>query len=448
MNFMRVLPRFRKAYQALETLAAREHWSREEIEAFQLERLNALWEHAARHVPYYRQLGTALRLPQRFSSLEQFQHSVPVLPKSTVRANRSSFLSAARTRGRWVLTGGSTGIPTRVFWGHEAQREMLRARYRFYASWDLDIFDRVAFLWGHHASFAPGLAGLAARLRQPLEDLLRNRIRLSAYRLGRADLREHLRRISDSRPAAIYSFSKAAHLLAREAEATDFQCDSLKLIILTAEPAFPNIVEDVQRAFHAPVIVEYGSAECGFLAGQSRDAALRLREDISLIETLPRNDGRYDIVVTVLTNPSFPLIRYAIGDVTDAPLEPRRYGFSVLQSVVGRNNDFVLSKSGRHLHASLFAAIFENQPNIRRYQLYQHADGALTVSVERHNRDACLNEERLKRTLEHVLDGAEVTLRVVDKIPQTGAGKHRWIISELANCAECPREVDQIPCPV
>ena len=448
MNLVRALPRFREAYQALQTLAAREQWSRDEIEAFQLERLNALWEHAARNVTYYRQLGATLRLPQRFSSLEQFRQSVPILRKSTVRANRDRFLSTARTRGRWVLTGGSTGVPTRVFWGHDAQREMLRARYRFYASWDVDIFDRVAFLWGHHASFAPGLAGLAARLRQPLEDLLRHRIRLSAYRLGRADLRNHLERIHAFRPAAIYSFAKAAHLLAHEAEAMNFRCESLKLVILTAEPASPQLVADVRRAFHTPAIIEYGSAECGFLAGQAPDGTLRLREDIALIETLPRNDGRYDIVVTVFTNPSFPLLRYSIGDVTAAPLERRPCGFSVLQSVVGRNNDFVLSKSGRHLHASLFAAIFENQPNIRRYQLYQHADGALTVSVERHNRDACLNEERLKRTLEHVLDGAEVTLRVVDKIPQTGAGKHRWIISELANCAECPREVDQIPCHV
>jgi glycosyltransferase involved in cell wall biosynthesis len=31
---------------------------------------------------------------------------------------------------------------------------------------DVDIFDRTAFLWGHSASFAPGLAGKVARLRQ------------------------------------------------------------------------------------------------------------------------------------------------------------------------------------------------------------------------------------------------------------------------------------------
>ena len=88
----------------------------------------------------------------------------------------------------------------------------------------LDIFDRMAFLWGFGDANVPGLAGQMARLRMPLEDWLRNRIRLPAYLVGHDDLRDYLRKIATFRPTAIYAYSKAAYLLALEADVMDFHC--------------------------------------------------------------------------------------------------------------------------------------------------------------------------------------------------------------------------------
>jgi len=227
MRLLRYLPRFQRAYQELETLAAREGWSRPEIEAFQLDRLNAVWQDAIAHVPYYRHLAAEQDLPPRFSSLAEFRSVVPVLPKSSVRSQPRAFLSERAHRGRWERTSGSTGTPMSIYWANDAHREMLRTKYRLYAMWGLDIVDRMAFLWGVGDANAPGLAGQMARLRMPLEDWLRNRIRLPAYYLGHDDLRDHLRRIAAFRPAAIYAFSMAAYLLALEAEAMDFHCASL-----------------------------------------------------------------------------------------------------------------------------------------------------------------------------------------------------------------------------
>ena len=336
MKLMRYLPRFRRAYQELETLAAREGWSRPEIEAFQLDRLNAVWQDAIAHVPYYRHLAAEQDLPPRFSSLAEFRSVVPVLPKSAVRAQPRAFLSERAHRGRWERTSGSTGTPMSTYWANDAHREMLRTKYRLHAMWGLDIFDRMAFLWGVGDANAPGLAGQMARLRMPLEDWLRNRIRLPAYYVGHDDLRNHLRRIAAFRPAAIYAYSKAAYLLALEAEAMDFQCASLRLIILSSETVSPRMIEKVEQSFGVPAIVEYGAVECGLIAGEWPDRTLRVREDLVLVETLPRDDGRFDIVLTVLANPSFPLIRYSIGDITDAPLEVPARGPAILKNIAGR----------------------------------------------------------------------------------------------------------------
>ena len=56
---------------------------------------------------------------------------------------------------------------------------------------------------------------------------------------------------------------------------------------------------------------------------------------VTQVETLPRDDARFDIVLTVLANPSFPLIRYSIGDITDAPLEIPARGRAILKNIAG-----------------------------------------------------------------------------------------------------------------
>lgn len=431
MTLLRHLPRFRQAYRQLTTLQEREGWSRSKIESFQLERLNRLWDEAIHHTAYYRKLVAQSGLPNEFRSLQAFRDAVPTLPKQQVRTRRSDFLSDRAEPGKWHLTGGSTGAPTHVFRSARAHGEMLRARYSFHAAWDVDIFDRWAYLWGHSASFAPGLRGFVDRVRRPAEDRLRNRLRLSAYRLGRDDLRRSLDRLVKFQPRVIYTYSTAGYLLAQEAEAAGIRLPSLRMVNLTAEPAFPHIVQTVERAFGVPAIQEYGSVECGFLAGEMPDRTLRIREDNILLETTPRDDGRHDLLVTVLGSLSFPLIRYRIGDVTDQPISPTDTGFATLHNVGGRDNDLIISRDGQPLHNFWFDDMLEHHPSVRRYRIHQDAEGAVAVTIEPTAPGAPLDLEKLEATMrEHV--GYPVGVQVVDVMQGNAAGKHRWISSDLA----------------
>ncbi len=432
MALLQYLPRFQQAYRELDALAGRETWSRAEIDAWQLERLNAVWQHATRHVPYYRTLAARSDLPRKFASLGEFQALVPVLPKTIVRLRPQDFLSRDAAPGSWHRTGGSTGTPMGVYWAKQSHLETLRAKYRMEAMWGLDIFDRKVFLWGHSGSFAPGLAGRVAKLRRPVEDTLRKRLRLSAYRMGQRDLLDYLRQIETFRPASIYGYSSALCLLAEEAAAVGVEFDSLKLAILSGEPAFPHILKSVERAFGASAAIEYGAVECGFIANQFPDGTLRVREDMTLVETLPRDDGMFDIVVTVLNNPSFPLVRYAIEDLTDVPLHKPDAGFAVLHNINGRRNDLIVSRSGRFVHSQGIKHVFEHCPAVRRFQASQDLTGKLSVLVETKSANAQLDVHEAERQLRVLLEGYPVSVQTVELIPGTLAGKHRWIVSELA----------------
>ena len=182
-----------------------------------------------------------------------------------------------------------------------------------------------------------------------------------------------------------------------------------------------------------PAVVEYGSTECGFLAGEAPDHTLRAREDIVLLETLVRDDGRYDVVNTILTNPSFPLLRYAIEDVTEEPLAKPAEGFAVLSGISGRDNDLVLSKRGRPIHSSHFEAIFK-QPRlgIRRYRVHQQTSGQLTVLLEADPTATAGVLAELKTSLAELTEGQPIEVELIEELPATASGKHRFVVSDLA----------------
>lgn len=436
MKLLRLLPRFREAYRALPLLESREHWSRTEIETFQLERLNQVWQHATAHVPYYRRLAGDHGLPPHFSSLAEFTARVPVLPKRVVRDQPRDFFSEQASPGFWDRTSGSTGTPLRVYWSHQAHAEVLRRKYRFQASWGLDILAPCVFLWGRGHAFDPGLSGLVARVGQAVKDKLRNRLRLSAYDLGHDQLRDHLRQMASFRPAWVYGFSQAVHLLALEAEAAAFSFPTLKCVVLTSETASPRVIAEVERGFGVPSSMEYGSVECGLIASKGRDRLVRVSEDTVLMETAPRSDGRYEILVTVLNNPSFPLLRYSIGDSCDAPLDHPEQGFAILRGgLVGRSNGLIVSRSGRPIHGTRFEAIFEYElTTVRRFRLHQKPDGGLSLDVELEDPKAPLDKTQLERKLQDLTEGYPVRLNVVETIPLSAAGKHNPITSDLV----CP----------
>jgi len=431
MKYLAVLPRFRRAYGELDTLALRESWSRNAIEEYQLARINDMWKAARTNVPYYQNLSNSHSLPRQFASLGEFSQRMPLLEKSVLRGDRSQMVSTNPGKGSWYRTGGTTGAPMSVFRTREAHLRRLWAQYRFFESWNIDILDRTVHLWGHGSSLRRGLRGRVDCLLLPTYDSMRRRLRLSAYSVTPKVLRGYLKQIARFQPRAIYAYSSAAYLLAREALDCGFQCDSLRAVILTSEPAFPHIVSTVEKAFGVPAINEYGSIETGFIAGEARDRALRVREDYLFLETLPADGDRYKIVMTCLTNPDFPLLRYVIGDLTSAPLKRPASGFAILKDVAGRQNQFLRSRSGRFLHGTWFEEIVEQYPAVRRYRLHQRTDGSLQVQLELAAADDLSAAGAIQQRFQEHLEGYPVEVSCVSELQATSSGKHTWITSEM-----------------
>ncbi len=173
--------------------------------------------------------------------------------------------------------------------------------------------------------------------------------------------------------------------------------------------------------------------ECGIIAVEWPDRTLRVREDINLLETLPCESGGFDIVSTVLNNPSFPLLRYEIGDRTDSPIKRLSHGFAVLQNVAGRNDDVILTRTGGRVHPACVDAVFEACTSVRRYRVHQDSSGRLAVNIELQDDQSRVSLTRIRRQLKTLVEGFPVLIKVVDQIEQTAAGKHRLVTSDRAH---------------
>jgi phenylacetate-CoA ligase len=434
MRLLRATPFFKEAYRMMSVLAEREQWSRSDITRLQLERINDVWRHAINHVPYYRTIFRQRGLPKEFRSVSEYSSSVPLLDKPTVRS--SSLLSERRRPGGWHHTSGSTGIPLAIYRERDADAEMTYCQYRSRSLWGVDIFDRSVLLYGHGSYLLPGLRGRIARLKPFFGDRLRSRIRYPAYKLAKEDLVRCLREMKRFRPVFLYGYSSAIHLLALESLQSGVSVDSLKLVVLTSEPVTGDIRETVQRAFAANVVEEYGAAECHLIAYQDAGEVMRVREDLVMVETLPSEDGDYRIIISVLNNPSFPLLRYDIGDVSKAPLSQHEAGFAMLGPIVGKANDFLITRTGRRARLDevigFDAQMIARLPSVRRFRAHQFLDGRVQFLLESDSPNEKIDVDWIRRRLSTLLDGQMVDVTTTDSIPPIPSGKHSWIVSELA----------------
>lgn len=401
------------------------------IEDYQLTRFNELWQFACSNVPYYKNLQCELNLPLAFYSLQEMAEKVPILEKQTIQMNPKQFLPEQLPPGFWASTSGSTGTPMKCYWEASAYLESQRDKYYHQDLWGIDLWDKTATIWGFSHFFDETWRGKVKFIRDKSIAKVRNKIVFSVYQVSQQNLKAWYRQIRQQQVRFLYALPNFAYLLAKSNEA-ERPLKALKLIVVGGEPLFQEQKAVIERVCGCPVAIEYGTIEIGLLAAEYPDAKMHVCERGVLLETLPVDHNFFEIIVTNFRNKGFPLIRYRIGDLTDAPLTPSDRGTATIGCVIGRVRDVFKNASGEILNGLVFSRFFKDFPEIIQYQVIQETHNWTTVRL------VCSKplSEKARSTITQKLSkvlGKDTSLQLeeVEEIKLTRAGKHRFIISKI-----------------
>lgn len=420
---------FRRAMQEVRE----SQWLGEEaLRDYQLSRMRGIVRHAARYVPYYQeQFRRAGIVPAELEALEDFSR-IPLLSKGDV-VSAGRMLLSRKHHGLKIkgATSGSTGLSL------EGYRDLAA------------IVRENAFVWrqlewagmrrGDRRAWIRGDMIVPLARREPpywRMNRVDNMLMLSSFHLSESSAPEYIQAMEHYDPCIIQAYPSSISFLARSLEARGklYSGQSLKGIVTSSETLLPDQRDVIETRFKCKVFDWYGSYERVAAIGTCEHGRYHIISDYGLVELLPSDDGRAEIVGTGFDNFVMPLLRYRTGDAVIPAEAGERCdcgrSFPVVKNVVGRIDDYVKTPDGRQI--GMFAIIFDGLRNIWEVQAIQEARDEIRILVVP-MREFGVEDEREIVARAQNLVGPAMRIRVerVTEIKRTERGKIRTVICRV-----------------
>ena len=426
-------------FKAQEELNKSQWYSSDQLQKIQWKGLKELLVHSARCIPYYRRKFKELNI-----SIESLQSPedilrIPILTKEEVRKN-SSFLRDTSYKGRLVTfsTSGSSGEPLIISLQPSAHGSYQAAQFRGFGWYGIQPEDRWAKIWG-----VPILA--KDRWGERMKDLVMNRLRLSAFDLSPKEMVHFFDNCERFKIRYLYGYPTALYQFSNFLKENQFDAGRLGLraVVTTSEMLYDFQRELISLVFRCKVANEYGAAEAGIIAFECAEGKMHISCENVYIEFLKEGKRAVpgelaEIVVTSLKNYYMPFIRYQLGDMGRYSEERCRCGreLPILSAVEGRDNDIVVTPTGKRVHSEVFSyinrALMNRGIGIKEFKIIQKTRSELDVLIVRQEGVDESAVPFLKAQMHQFLgEGVSIEVDYVDRILPERSGKVRYFVSEL-----------------
>lgn len=383
--------------------------------------LKTLLSHAAKNVPYYRDID--------FKSLENFS----LVNKTIIKSNFDEF-RAVNFEDKGLIkmtTSGSTGTPFTVYQDKNKKARNYGDTLYFGNTGGYYLGNKLIYLkiWVKEKMQAPW--------RYKLQNI--SPIDVINFDDGAIqDLIDDFKKNS-KQLHSVLGYVSALEQVIRYCEKNDIDdlyCE-FSGVITISEGLSSETRQKLETLFKCPVVSRYSNLENGILAQQEVDSDLFLVNTASyLIEIFhPDKDellvdgtlGR--IVVTDLYNFAMPLIRYDTGDMG---LKVQRDGKTYLKTVEGRKLDLLFNTSGEIVSSYIMYKNMWQYNEIEQYQLIQVGEKSYEFKIN--CPQGFKRESQLVNEFKSYL-GADADFKViyVDGIPLLSSGKHRKTVNLYRN---------------
>jgi len=420
---------------------SRTQWLDEQVLAkYQAERMREFLRFAREQTPYWRDTMRRHHFDPDDYRVPQDLLSLPILTKEVVRQEGERIHSAVHRTGRGkcfrIHTGGTTGTALHLLVTDECYQREYAFRW-LHRSWaGIRRGDRTATLAGHPV--VPVADNSPPFWRR---SYAQHQTYFSSQHFAQSALPYYAAEFRRLRPILVYGYPSSVYLVAAHLEERGPLEHPPRGVFTHSETLLPHQRATIERAFGCKAFDWYGNTElCGHVVECER-GSLHVKSDHSLMEVL-RPDGAAaepdqagEIVGTGFGNLATPLIRYATGD--SCVLSKSRCGCGrpgpIVQELLGRIDDMVVTPEGRHVGSASLSHVFEDALNVREAQIVQETVQRVTVLLacspefsSGDRRDILLG---LRRRLGERID---ISLEYVDAIPRLPNGKFRAVVSRVA----------------
>lgn len=403
-------------------------------------RLRRLLVEVGSCVPFYRDTIRDLGADPRADDPWKIFERLPIIDKKAYR-ELGKALQSESPRRRPILahTSGTTGERLEVRIDPDASAYRYLAGFRGRSWWGLQPGDPEFKIWGSGIRTATGPAELAYKVVRRMKDWAIGITLVDPFFQREEDVERAAQLVMRTQPKLVFGYANSIHLLAAHMVRRGLRAGPgwPRAVGYTAEMLLDWQREDIQKAFGAPLIAEYGSCEAGVMAFQCPQGTLHTSDDIMVLETVPlEGAGASDLGVVVVTDLmaiSYPLIRYRQGDLARLGGEPCACGRGLgsLRDLTGRMNDRFASPSGGIIDFIVFDQAMKEQPAIRRFKVVERARGDLVFLAELHPGQTWsdADRERLMKQCRTLLPAdAQLSVRVAELLPSEPSGKFRIMI--------------------
>ena len=426
----------RPTFSYLDDLEKTQWYSRADIEALQLQKLQSLLKTAKTQCPWHARRIESSGINLENLSVEDFR-LLPTMAKTDVQQHGHEMVWQGVPGGSFrYTTGGSSGQPLIFNFGRSRQASDAAGRIRARRWWGVNVGDPEVYLWG--APVELNKTDIIKKIR----DRLLNQLVLNAFEMSPENMSVYLTAIQKFNPKCIYGYASSVALLASYAQQNGRQLSlpALRVVCTTGEPLYPEQRQLIYEVFNVPVANEFGSRDIGFTAHENSHQQMLLMSESIFLEILdhegnPVNAGEMgEAVVTGLCSEAQPFIRYRTGDMvklsTDSDKDGR--GLHIIEEVVGRNTDFLIHQDGSIVHALAAIYVLRETVGVEQFKITQEAINQFVVLIVT---NPFWNPASLK-----VIDekfrarfGGECNthIQLVNKIPPEASGKTRQVVSKV-----------------
>lgn len=426
--------KFGKIYKDyLKLLDESQWWSEKKIEEYQWTKLEQLLNHAYENVPYYRDAFNAKGImPKDIKDFSDFKEKVPILTKDIIRENLKFMIAInyPRSKGLYVTTGGSSGIPLGLYYQKGVSRPK---EFAFVTA----MWKRVGYKPGDKLAVLRGHLIKNGNKNKFFEyEPIRNRLILSSFHMLEENLPLYIEEIIKFKPLFIHAYPSSLTILANYVKNKNIKgLPGLKGVLIGSETILPWQISLFNEVFKCRVFFWYGLTEMCALASicECSDYYHIFPEYsyVELVDTqLYNGEIIEEIIGTTFDNYFMPLIRYKTMDYAVSVDLKCKCGrnHKLLSKILGRSQDFFIDSKG-NLISFICADIplWDIMSKIKAYQYEQYEPGKVELDIESSERLDRKEVEKIIISFKKYYPNFEIKIKFVENIPRTERGKFKYL---------------------